>query len=1191
MTCNAVQRRVLVWVACCALSPFAHAVELFGPGRVDFTVFFARDLVVADFDGDAVLDLAVVGESSCSVSILLGDGHGGFSSASDVDVGDRPGSVAAGDFDGDSVTDLVVANRGSSSLSILLGDGQGGFSAGLEIGVGIDPSSVAVGDFSGDGAADLAVTNAGPIGALAPDTVSILLGDGQGGFSSTVEIDVGDRAEFIAAGDFNGDGATDLAVANAGQFDDPTPDTVGILLGDGHGGFSSMSEIGVGDRPESIGVGDFNRDGALDLVVTNAGGLNDPALDTVSILLGDGQGGFSSAVEIDVGDRPEFVAVGDLSGDGFADLAVVNRASNSVSIRLGDGLGGFSATSEVGVGNGPTFVAQGEFNGDGATDLAVTNGGRSVSILLGDGLGGFSSTPQVGVGDGPQSVAVGDFNGDGAADVATANRRSDSVSILLGDGQGGFAAAPDVVVGREPTSIAIGEFNGDGASDLAVTQSGSDSVRILLGDGLGGFSPSDEIGLPRFPISIGVGEFNADGAVDLAIANYDSGSVSILLGNGLGEFSYAGTIPVGNATNSVAVGDFNSDSVADLAFANRESDSVSILLGDGLGGFSPILEPEVGIYPSSVAVGDFNGDGNADLTVVYLRRLGAPGGTVSILLGDGLGGFSSTPEIGVGVLPSSAVIGDFNADDVADVAVTNGNSSSVSILLGDGRGGISADSEFGVAPGPNSVAMGEFNGDGAVDLVVANFGGDTVSILFNQLSDRADLNGSNRIDGFDVAAIGRLAGRGSGEPGYRRGFDVDLNGTIDGNDLALVASRFGELRKEVSPLRAVLENPLEPDPSTITLQQIASEGDLLTVAVLVNDENDPVAAADFAVTFEPTDEQSGERLGQVLEVAGFEPGSYLSGGVGQAYTVNTDTPGRVQVAVSRLPADDQAGSGEQSLINLSFRARREGDAELEFAPFRRDQPTLLDAANREVSAVSFVGGVDVSVEAEEGEETPGQKIGFAPELLDFGQVGVGATSPRTLRISNFGFSELTVVDVSSTLPAEFASFFTSSFTVPPFGFVELTVEFSPERVGLFSGDLVIESDDPQQPDTDGDGFGEIRAPLLGSSGIELAVAPTRVDFGRVAVGNDAIRTVRFTNRGSSPLTLTSFRSSDARFVPQAGFSVLDPGETGIIDISFLPDVEGELRAVLTVGLDAPAEKTVVVNLVGVGETDDRSVAN
>ena len=142
--------------------------------------------------------------------------------------------------------------------------------------------------------------------------------------------------------------------------------------------------------------------------------------------------------------------------------------------------------------------------------------------------------------------------------------------------------------------------------------------------------------------------------------------------------------------------------------------------------------------------------------------------------------------------------------------------------------------------------------------------------------------------------------------------------------------------------------------------------------------------------------------------------------------------------------------------------------------------------SRCISGVSFVGGVDVSVTSVLSGGPPGQKIGFAPESLDFGHVEVGATSRRTLRISNFGFSDLEVVDVRSTPPEEFRSFFVAPFTIVPFGFAELTVEFSPAIAGQFSAELVIESDDPQRPDTNDDGYGEVRVPLSGSSGVDPA---------------------------------------------------------------------------------------------------------
>jgi hypothetical protein len=412
---------------------------------------------------------------------------------------------------------------------------------------------------------------------------------------------------------------------------------------------------------------------------------------------------------------------------------------------------------------------------------------------------------------------------------------------------------------------------------------------------------------------------------------------------------------------------------------------------------------------------------------------------------------------------------------VAVAGYTDVLGSTVSILLGDGLGSFERAADLGVGRQPRSVAVGEFNGDGAADLAVANTGANTVSILYNQASDRADVNGSNRIDGFDIAAVGRLMAIRSADAGYRRNVDVDLSEVIDGDDLAVVASRFGELRREVSPLRAMLVNPLPAIPDTITIQQAASEGDLLTVQMLVNqDSDDPAAAAEFTMNFGPDDGNPA----QVLEVAGFEPGSYLSGGVGQFYIVVTSTPGRVGVSVARLPNEDRAGTGEQSLMSLFLRARREGEAQLDFEP----SSSLFNAADQEVAGVRFVGGVTVEVNASGG-GPPGQKIGFSPEVLDFGRVALGESSRKRLRISNFGFSDLELRDVTPTRP-EFTSFFGTGcdetqpgvgcFTVPPFGFVELMVEFSPTQHGVFSADLLIESNDPRASRT--------HVPLVGRSG-------------------------------------------------------------------------------------------------------------
>ena len=352
------------------------------------------------------------------------------------------------------------------------------------------------------------------------------------GFINSADVNTGPEPISVAIGDFNRDGKQDLAIANFST----NPGTVSIRLGDGLGGFSSAPDVDVDLSPNSIAIGDFNGDGRQDLAVAS---YSTPG--TVSIRLGDGLGGFIGSTNVSVGSLPASVATGDFNGDGKQDFAAANYGSGSataVSIRLGDGMGGFSGTTEVSVGSGPYSVAVGDFNGDGKQDLAVANLNTIpgvVSIRLGDGSGGFSGATEVNVGAAPTSVAIGDFNGEGKQDLAVASQNLSTVSIRLGDGSGGFSGATEVGVGGEPQSIAIGDFNGDAKQDFAVANAGG-AVSIRPGDGLGGFSSSTDVSVGPQPFSVAIGDFNEDGRQDLAVANASSpGTVSIRLGQCLPE--------------------------------------------------------------------------------------------------------------------------------------------------------------------------------------------------------------------------------------------------------------------------------------------------------------------------------------------------------------------------------------------------------------------------------------------------------------------------------------------------------------------------------------------------------------------------------------------------------------------------------------------------------------------------------
>jgi len=324
----------------------------------------------------------------------------------------------------------------------------------------------------------------------------------------------------MATGDFNGDGKVDLAVASASL------NTVDILLGNGNGTFQTSTSYAVGATPRGIAVGDFNGDGKLDLAVA------DTDANTVSILLGNGNGTFQTKVDYAVGAEPLAIAAGDLNGDGKTDLVVADYGGKTVSVLLGNGDGTFQRGTDLAVDNEPSGVVICDFNGDGKADLAVVSeGAAAVNIMLGNGDGTFQSKTNYAVGYSPISATTGDFNGDGKTDLAVVNLSGNSVSVLLGNGDGTFRAKTDYALAGYPNSVVAGDFNGDGKTDLAVANGGNRVVSILAGNGDGTFQARIDDIVGNYPGGIVAASFRADGRTDLAVLGGDN-TVKVLLKSG-----------------------------------------------------------------------------------------------------------------------------------------------------------------------------------------------------------------------------------------------------------------------------------------------------------------------------------------------------------------------------------------------------------------------------------------------------------------------------------------------------------------------------------------------------------------------------------------------------------------------------------------------------------------------------------
>jgi hypothetical protein len=361
--------------------------------------------------------------------------------------------------------------------------------------------SMAAGDFNGDGKLDLALGRASDqLGGAGPGYLEVLLGNGDGTFNAVPSSPAtGSDPASKVLGDFNGDGKLDIAVGNfSGPYNQGVAnyigDSVTILLGNGDGTFTPApgSPVAVGYGPDALVVGDFNGDGKLDLAVANDWDNN------VTILLGNGDGTFTPAPgsPVAVGVEPSALAVGDFNRDGKLDLAVANFEDNSVTILLGQGNGSFTPAPNSPVSiESPTLpygLAAGDFNGDGLLDLAVSGfGDDTVAILSGNGDGTF--TPVAGCcgtsveGTKTLAMAAADFRGTGKLDLVVSVLNMvvlyavDYVTSFLSNADGSFTPSNfSILVPNDAYAMAVGDFNGDGQPDIATAANSYDEISVLL---------------------------------------------------------------------------------------------------------------------------------------------------------------------------------------------------------------------------------------------------------------------------------------------------------------------------------------------------------------------------------------------------------------------------------------------------------------------------------------------------------------------------------------------------------------------------------------------------------------------------------------------------------------------------------------------------------------------------------------
>lgn len=705
-----------------AVAPVAQAQVNFSAPP---TYIGAGQLFVADFNGDGKPDIL-----DSDGNLNLGNGDGTFTNGTPV-----PGKpLAVADFNGDGKPDIL--EQGTGTLLVLLGNGDGTFQPPISTNIGASLTLLAATDLNGDGKADVAGVSNGS------STLLIYLNNGNGTFAAGVAYNLGTvqgLPQLVVFGDFNGDSKADIAMITAG-----TPGQVVVLLGNGDGTFLPTPLVSTGvNGAISVVVGDFNRDGKLDLATSTAVDL----LATVFLQLGNGDGTFQTATTACTGPFTGFafefesigLAAADLNGDGNLDLVLT---ADLIGIYLGSGHGTFSSAPNyyepMNIGAGTIAIA--DFNLDGKPDVAASG-----EILLGKGDGTVKGPPTVLLPTSATLAVVGKFvknAAPGVAAISTGNGTSqNTLYVLVNDGTGFLSLAHTYTLPQPGSAIATGDVNGDGNLDLIVIGSTSTgwSYTVLLGNGDGSFqSPvaHQESGQTPYAPTIVIADFNSDGKQDFAVPI--GNSVAVLVGNGDGTFG-SPTLFFDGGGYWIVSADFNGDSKLDLAAAG--SSGLAILLGNGDGTFQAAAFPYTASGLSSLLTADLNGDGKADLVSAAYRF-------IQVFLGNGDGTFIVLPPFGVnggGTGVSPVALADVNGDGKLDLIAYDEIGSSVSngIFLGNGDGTFDSteiaipysNPSHSIFPGVQTTDM---NGDGKPDLVIES----PISTVFVLLNSTVSVPGT-----------------------------------------------------------------------------------------------------------------------------------------------------------------------------------------------------------------------------------------------------------------------------------------------------------------------------------------------------------------------------------------------------------------------------------------------------------------
>jgi hypothetical protein len=725
---------------------------------------FERDptsLTVADLDGDGWLDVAVANyefaapgggtDGLSGFAVLFNQGDGTFGTPQHRTVSNQGcWDIAAADFDEDGDQDIAVSVANAffegQQVRVYFNDGLGSFPTSRSM-VAVDgPIGLAVADFDGDAHLDIAAANFRSFEA--EGLISVFLGDGAGFFAPQATYPVGSRPWKLEAGDLDGDGHPDLAVAHEGQ-------AVTVLYNDGDGTFgtpvaySGLFPLQGGMYYGCLTLADADRDGNLDIFYGNTRShqLNEVA--KIVHLHNEGNS-FTRFPDISLtpySAGPADLTSGDVDGDDWPDLVAVHFAGTTGDgprLVLNDGAGSFGPAQAIPAGQATFAAVLADVDLDGRQDLLAADRFSMQVTVHGNTELGIpvleSLYPTAGINI---RMDLGDVDGDGDLDAFTSTESTGGPGALVRNRGDGTFDPPVLYThseqyGRGVARAKLRDLDGDGDLDLLYNDAHTDfhngyDFHVALNDGAGLFAP-----IVEWPLgTCGNGDidaFDLDGDGDLDVVNCEelacggggANRLFISINQGDATFDPPYVVQISTGPHALIGGDFNGDGHIDLATTHWMPygfrDFINVHLGNGDGSFQEETVYLVGQGPRWIVTDDFDGDGHADLATANSGRDNEGRETLTLLFGDGTGAFGGRQDYYAPFSPDllaaqGLTAGDYDRDGYVDLLMVTA-AGGVAVYRNDGSGAFAIMPRLGATWSPWSIAFDDVTGDGLEDLIM-----------------------------------------------------------------------------------------------------------------------------------------------------------------------------------------------------------------------------------------------------------------------------------------------------------------------------------------------------------------------------------------------------------------------------------------------------------------------------------------